>query len=67
MGQINLHLAAVSKSKGEAKRMIAQGGAYLNNLRIDAAERKVTLADLASETMLVLRTGKKNYLLLKVA
>jgi len=53
------------KSRGEARRLVGQGGAYLNNLAVDSAERRVTLADLASETMLVLRTGKKKYLLLK--
>ena len=58
--------SGLSKSKGEARRMIQQGGAYLNNLRIDSVERKVTLADLASESMLVLRSGKKKYLLVKL-
>jgi len=54
-----------AKSKSDARRTIAQGGAYLNNLRVDSADRKLTLPDLASETMLVLRTGKKNYFLIK--
>jgi len=55
------------KSKSEARRMIAQGGAYLNNLRVESDDRMVTLDDLASETMLVLRSGKKKYLLVNVA
>ncbi len=53
------------KSKSEAKRLVKQGGAYINNLRIEGEEKTVTTSDLASETMLVLRSGKKKYLLVK--
>jgi tyrosyl-tRNA synthetase len=58
--------AGMSKSKGEARRAISGGGVYLNNNKVAEANRKLTLDDLASETMLVLRSGKKNYLLVKV-
>jgi tyrosyl-tRNA synthetase len=58
--------SGLAKSKSEARRMIAQGGAYLNNLRVESDDRVVTLSDLASETMLVLRSGKKKYLLVNV-
>jgi len=57
----------LAKSKSEARRTIVQGGAYVNNVRVDSVEKKVTLSDLASETMLVLRSGKKTYLLVKAA
>ena len=53
------------KSKGEARRIIGQGGAYVNNRRVDDAESRLTAADLASETVMVLRTGKKKYALLR--
>ncbi len=56
----------LAKSKSEARRAIVQGGAYVNNVRMDSVEKKITLSDLASETMLVLRSGKKTYLLVKV-
>jgi tyrosyl-tRNA synthetase len=59
-------LTGLSKSKSEARRTIVQGGAYINNLRVENAEKKITLSDLASETMLVLRSGKKNYLLVRL-
>ncbi len=52
-------------SKAEARRSVQQGGAYLNNQRVDAVDRRLTRADLASESMMVLRTGKKKYALLQ--
>jgi tyrosyl-tRNA synthetase len=57
--------AGLGKSKGEARRTIEQGGAYVNNRRIDSIDRQLTEADLASETVMVLRSGKKKYALLR--
>ncbi|MFM9118382.1 MAG: S4 domain-containing protein, partial [Planctomycetota bacterium] len=57
--------SGLSKSKGDARRSIEQGGAYVNNRRITELTRILTPADLASESVLVLRTGKKNYALLR--
>jgi tyrosyl-tRNA synthetase len=57
--------AGLAKSKGEARRTIEQGGAYVNNRRIDSIDRQLTQADLASETVMVLRSGKKKYALLR--
>ncbi|HEX5445527.1 MAG TPA: tyrosine--tRNA ligase [Pirellulales bacterium] len=57
--------AGLSKSKGEARRTIEQGGGYVNNRRIDSIERRLNESDLASETVLVLRAGKKKYALLR--
>lgn len=51
------------KSRGEARRALSAGGVYLNNRRVEDLEKLVTLEDLASETVLVLRKGKRNYLL----
>ncbi len=50
----------LQKSRGEARRLLQQGGVYVNNVRVDA-ERAVTVADLASASCLVLRAGKKAY------
>jgi tyrosyl-tRNA synthetase len=58
--------AGLAKSKSEARRTIAQGGAYVNNRPRGDVESRLTVADLASETMLVLRSGKKKYALLRV-
>ncbi len=52
-------------SKGEARRTIQQGGAYVNNKPVAELEVVLTPADLVSETTLVLRCGKKRYALLR--
>jgi tyrosyl-tRNA synthetase len=57
--------AKLAKSKGDARRTIEQGGAYVNNRRIDSIDRQLKEADLASETVMVLRSGKKKYALLR--
>ncbi len=57
--------AGLSKSKGEARRTITQGGGYVNNRRVASPDVALTPADLASETVLVLRSGKKSYALLR--
>jgi tyrosyl-tRNA synthetase len=58
--------ASMAKSKGEARRSIAEGGVYLNNRRIADAARAVTWEDVLEGKFLVLRKGKKNYHLVKV-
>ena len=57
--------AGLAKSKGEARRTIEQGGVYVNNRRVSGLETQLTTADLASETVMVLRTGKRKYALLR--
>ena len=57
--------AGLAKSKGEARRTIAQGGAYVNNRRADSVDARLGPGDLASETVMVLRCGKKNYALVR--
>jgi tyrosyl-tRNA synthetase len=53
------------KTKSEARRLITQGGAYVNNRRVDGIDTCLGLDDLASETVIVLRSGKKKYALLR--
>lgn len=52
-------------SKGEVRRLIKSGGAYVNNVRV-AGELKVGRAHLASESFIVLRSGKTTYHLVRV-
>lgn len=57
--------AGLVKSKGEARRLIESGGAYVNSHRItDAMTTAQTLTNQGSK-LLVLRAGKKNYALVK--
>ena len=60
-----LTVSGLAKSNSEARRAIQQGGAYVNNRRRDDLDTRLTAADLASETVIVLRTGKKRYALLR--
>ena len=57
--------AGLAKNKSEARRTIEQGGAYINNRRRDEVDAKLAAADLASETVMVVRSGKKKYGLLR--
>lgn len=52
-------------SKGEAKRSVEQKGVYLNNDTIPDMGIALTEAQLASETCMVIRKGKKNYCVVK--
>ncbi|WP_075083256.1 tyrosine--tRNA ligase [Mariniblastus fucicola] len=61
-----LVLAGLCKSKGEARRAIKEGGVYVNNVRRDDIETKLTSADKASESIIVLRRGKKKFALIKL-
>jgi tyrosyl-tRNA synthetase len=57
--------AGLAKTKSDARRTVQQGGAYVNNRRIEGVDTRLTATDLASETVMVLRSGKKNYALLR--
>lgn len=56
---------ALCASKGEARRLLQGGGVYVNNQPVRESERVLGTGDLASETVLILRTGKKKYHLLR--
>ncbi len=57
----------LAKSKGEARRLIAQGGMYLNNKQVNDVNLRLEPSSLATASALVLRSGKKNYRLVRVA
>ncbi len=53
--------SGLAKSKGEARRTVSEGGAYLNNTRIEDPDLVPTEGDLLGGSWLVLRRGKKNF------
>ncbi|MFH1136177.1 MAG: tyrosine--tRNA ligase [Pseudomonadota bacterium] len=53
-------LSGLVNGKGEARRLIRQGGAYINEERIDEEIRVFSLSDLKDQA-LILRAGKKRY------
>jgi tyrosyl-tRNA synthetase len=57
--------SGLAKSRNEARRSIEQGGAYVNNRRIADTAASLTSAHLVGETLIVLRSGKKKYALLR--
>ena len=52
-------------SGGEARRAVKEGGVYVNNIRASDEKQRLTSSDLASESVMVMRKGKKNYALLR--
>ena len=53
--------AGLATSKGEARRTVSEGGAYLNNVRMDDPDYVPTPDDLVADGWLVLRRGKKKF------
>jgi tyrosyl-tRNA synthetase len=56
--------AGLCPSKGQARKDLEGGGVYLNNIRVAEVSRAVTSADLLFGKHLLLRKGKKNYVVL---
>ncbi|MDB4953765.1 MAG: tyrosyl-tRNA synthetase [Myxococcales bacterium] len=59
---IDLLARTVADSKGAARRLLTQGGVQLNNAKLTDVDRKITAADLATETMLMVGTKKDRWL-----
>ncbi len=55
------HSVGLAASSSAARRLIEQGGAYLNAQRIKTFDQLITTRDLDAEKMLVLRSGKKRF------
>ena len=53
--------AGLVQSRGEARRAVAEGGAYVNNERVDDPDYVPTADDFLGGRVLVLRRGKKSF------
>lgn len=53
-------------SKGEARRLIQQGGLKINKDKFDDLEGKITIDHLLSDKLILIQKGKKNYHLISV-
>lgn len=60
-----LVLAQLAASKGEASRLIKNGGAYINNAKVLEPERAIEPQDLIGGVFLLLSSGKKNRVLIE--
>lgn len=59
--------AGVCKSKGEARRLIESGGLYINNCRVGGLAATVRPSDIVDGRIVVLRSGKRSFHLVKVS
>jgi len=58
--------AGLCKSRGEARRLISQGGGYVNGKRLEAFDQPITLEFVYDSGALLLRAGKKRYVKVRV-
>ncbi|KAJ8901832.1 hypothetical protein NDN08_004037 [Rhodosorus marinus] len=58
--------AGLQNSKGEARRLIKNGGGYVNNAKVTSAEATVNETDLIEGRLLLLAAGKKSKMLVRV-
>jgi tyrosyl-tRNA synthetase len=54
-----LMASGLASSRSDARRMVSDGGAYLNNQRVSDAEQVPSTSDLLHDRWLVLRRGKR--------
>jgi tyrosyl-tRNA synthetase len=55
------HQVGLAKSGGAARRLIEQGGAYINGTRVESFDYLVSDTDLDAQKTMVLRSGKKHF------
>jgi len=70
VGQLATDVAAAAglcKSKGEARRLVQSGGLYINNERVAGIDATVDPSDIVDNRVLVLRSGKRNFDLVRVS
>jgi tyrosyl-tRNA synthetase len=58
--------AGLCASRGEARRLIAQGGGYVNDRQLTAADERIGLGDADEQGRIRLRKGKKRYFIVQV-
>lgn len=56
----------LASSKGEARRKIAEGGAYLNNVRVTDEKARIDAGSFLDGQVAVLRKGRKDYHLVRL-
>lgn len=52
-------------SKGEARRMLSQGGVSVNKVKIDDLSSKISTTDLLNDKYILLQKGKKSYFIVE--
>ena len=65
LAELLMH-SGLSPSKGQARKDIEGGGVNVNNVRETNSQRAITSADLLFGKHVLLRKGKKNYVVITV-
>ncbi|PKN33245.1 MAG: tyrosine--tRNA ligase [Deltaproteobacteria bacterium HGW-Deltaproteobacteria-19] len=60
------HESGLCASKGEAKRVLSQGGGYVNDRPVRSPEEKIGLGDANERGEIRLRKGKKSYAVIRI-
>ncbi|XP_027118036.1 tyrosine--tRNA ligase, chloroplastic/mitochondrial-like isoform X2 [Coffea eugenioides] len=55
------------ESKSAARRLLKQGGLYLNNSRVDSEAKKIEANDIIDGKVILLSAGKKNKMVVRVS
>jgi tyrosyl-tRNA synthetase len=59
--------AGLTQSISETRRLIEQGGIYINDRQVKSIDEKLTVADFKEGNELRVRKGKKKYLIIEMA
>ncbi|XP_009591201.1 tyrosine--tRNA ligase, chloroplastic/mitochondrial-like [Nicotiana tomentosiformis] len=55
------------ESKSAARRMLKQGGLYLNNAKVDGESKKIEADDIVDDKVILLSAGKKNKMVVRIS
>ncbi|CAM8983807.1 unnamed protein product [Rhodiola kirilowii] len=55
------------ETKSAARRLLKQGGVYLNNNRVDSDGKKIEVQDIIDRKVLLLSAGKKNKVVVRIS
>jgi tyrosyl-tRNA synthetase len=58
--------AGLTSSMSETRRLIEQGGIYINDRQVKSVDEKITVADFGDSKELRVRKGKKKYLIIEI-
>jgi tyrosyl-tRNA synthetase len=58
--------AGLTSSISETRRLIEQGGIYINDRPVKSVDEKITIADFSGSNELRVRKGKKKYLIIEI-
>ena len=62
---LTCHSVGLTDSASEAKRLIAQGGIYVNDKPVKTIDQRMSLEDLNDRGEIRLRKGKKKYAIIR--